>query len=38
MSTESIASKREQGKSERKERLYEAALTLFPCRVTKRPP
>lgn len=29
MSTESIASKREQGKSERKERLYEAALTLF---------
>jgi AcrR family transcriptional regulator len=29
MSTEPIASKREQGKLERKERLYEAALTLF---------
>lgn len=29
MSIEPIASKREQGKLERKERLYEAALTLF---------
>jgi len=29
MSIEPLASKREQGKLERKERLYEAALTLF---------
>lgn len=29
MNTETVASKREQGKVERKERLYEAALELF---------